>query len=431
MLAIASEPILNLADTAMIGHLGIEPLAARAIGAALIGAVYWLFAFLIFGTTTLVGFHHGAKEPEACGEICLHALLLAIAGGIGIASIGTLFAPDLYALMGAKDDVLFAGADYFRVRIAATPFTFLSYVVVGFMRGIQNTRTPLLIALTVNGLNLVLDYVLIYGKLGFPALGLRGAAIAAVTSQVIGGGICLKLLFFSPYTSAYGLAHWRFNLRRFLPITRIGQDLATRTGALRFSLVFATGTVARMGTGLLSSYEIALQLFLLSSDTIDGLAVAGQALVAKYLGANRPDRAYQMGRNLILCGCGAGAIFALGYLWLEQPLIALFTKSPEVMQVLGRGVFLLLALFQPLNGIVFVLDGFLIGAHDTRFLMRAMLIGALGLFVPIAWISLQLDFSILGVWTGLSLLMAWRLGTNLLRFSSRRWTSALPRKTAS
>jgi len=426
MLAIASEPIFVLADTAMIGRLWVEPLAARAIASSLIGGIYWLFAFLIFGTTTLVGYHRGAGEPEICGEICLHALFLAAVGGIVVSILGILFAPHLYVLMGAGPDVSTLGSTYFRIRIAGSPFTFLLFATVGFLRGIQDTRTPMVIALVVNGLNLVLDYLLIYGGLGLPAMGLRGAGIATLASQILAGTICLAVLFFSSHTSQYRLNRWRFNARRFLSLSRIGRDLAIRTGALRFSLVFATGTVARMGTVSLSGHEIALQLFLLSSDTIDGIAVAGQTLAAKHLGADRPDKAYQMGKILILCGCVAGLIFGLGYILLKQPLIALFTRSPEVVEVLGIAIFVLLALFQPVNGVVFTSDGFLIGAHDTRYLMWAMLIGALGIFVPITWISLRYDLGLLGVWAGLSLLMAWRFGTNLFRFFSRRWEAVFP-----
>ena len=113
---------------------------------------------------------------------------------------------------------------------------------------------------------------------------------------------------------------------------------------------------------------------------------------------------------------------------LKQPLIVLFTRSPEVVEVLGIAIFVLLALFQPVNGVVFASDGFLIGAHDTRYLMWAMLIGALGFFVPISWISLKWDLGLPGVWTGLSLLMAWRLATNSLRFFRKRWVLAFPGK---
>ena len=284
MLAIASEPVFILADTAMIGRLGVEPLAARAIASSLIGGIYWIFAFLIFGTTTLVGYHRGANEPESCGEICLHALFLAAVGGIAVSVLGIFFAPHLYFLMGAEPEVLKQGTVYFRIRIAGTPFTFLFFAAVGFLRGIQDTRTPMLVAFAVNGLNCVLDYLLIYGGLGLPALGLKGAGIATLACQILAGCICLRILFFSSYTSQYKLNRWSFSARRFLSLSRIGRDLAIRTGALRFSLVFATGTVARMGMVSLSSHEIALQLFLLSSDTIDGIAVAGQTLAAKHLG---------------------------------------------------------------------------------------------------------------------------------------------------
>ena len=427
MLAIASEPILNLADTAMIGRLGVELLAARAIASALIGGIYWVFTFLIFGTTTLVGYHYGANEPEACGEICLHAILLAIVGGITITFFSILFSPHLYSLMGAEQTVLVSGSSYFRIRMAGTPFTFLFYATVGFLRGIQNTRTPMLIALFANGLNIVLDYALIYGAFGLPAMGLKGAAIASLVSQAIGGAICIKLLFFSSYTTRYGLTQWRFNLRRLLPLSRIGRDIAIRTGALRFSMIFATAMVSRMGAGILAGHEIAIQLWLLTSDTIDGFAVAGQVLVAKYLGSNRKEQAYRLGKTLVFWGCASGLVFALGYIFFQQPLIVLFTNSPEVIHTLSSGwIFLLFALFLPFNGIVFVLDGLLIGAHDTRFLMWAMLIGALGIFVPIAWISLHWDLGLIGVWVGLTLLMAYRLATNLYRLLSKRWISAFP-----
>lgn len=288
------------------------------------------------------------------------------------------------------------------------------------------------IAFSVNGLNIVLDYILIYGQFGLPAMGLRGAAIASLVSQVIGGAICLKLLFFSSYTAPYDLARWRIHIGRLLPLFRIGRDIAIRTGALRFSMIFATAMISRMGAGLLSSHEIAIQLWLLCSDTIDGLAVAGQALVAKRLGSNHRKQAYRLGKALILWGLSAGLIFALCYNVLQDVLIALFTRSPEVIRTLSGGrIFLLLALSQPINGIVFVLDGFLIGAHDTRFLMWAMLIGSLGIFVPISWISLRWELGLLGIWAGLTLLMAYRLITNLYRLFSRRWLLVFPHKLLS
>lgn len=426
MLAIASEPVFVLADTAMIGRLGVDPLAARSIASSLIGGIYWIFAFLIFGTTTLVGFHRGRNEPEACGELLVHALFIALAGGAAVALLGYFYAERLYLWMGAGPGVLEAGAAYFRVVILGTPFTFLYFAAIGFLRGVEDTRTPMLIAFAANGLNIVLDFLLIYGGLGLPALGLDGAATARLVSQMLAGSLCAGVVFFSSYTAAYRLDRWRFDARRFLSLSRIGGDLALRTGALRFSLVFATGTVARMGAVALSSHEIALQLFLLSSDTTDGIAVAGQTLAAGHLGAGRVERAYRMGRVLILCGAATGFVFGAAYFLLQESIVGFFTRSAEVEATLAGLIFLLLAAFQPINGAVFASDGFLLGVNDTRYLMRAMLVGALGIFVPIAWLSLRQGWGLRGIWIGLSLLMAWRLATNLARFFGRSWHTRLP-----
>jgi len=421
MLALASQPLLSIGDTAMIGRLGVEPLAARAVGAAIIGGIYWIFAFLSFGTTTLVGYHHGAHDLRACGETFFHAMSVALLGGMGVACVGLLFATPLYELMGASSDVVTEGVPYFRIYIASAPFTFIFFASVGFFRGIQDTKTPMIIAFLISGIHLILDYGLIYGNFGFPRLGIRGAAVAAWVGQLVGAATCLGIFFFSGSMAAYRSASLRIAFTRLRPLFRIGSDLAIRTGALRGSLVFATSCAARMGANVLSAHEIAFQLMLLGSEVIDGLAVAGQALVAKYLGAAQKEKAIAMGKTLILCGAVAGLIFGVAFLGAQDAIANFFTNSTDVKLLLGAGVILLVALFQPLNGIVFVLDGLLIGARDTRFLMWAMLVGALGIFVPISWMSLHWGWGLTGIWIGVGALMSWRLVTLLYRFFSRSW----------
>ena len=269
----------------MIGHLGVEPLAAKAIATSLIGAVSWIFAFLIFGTTSLVASQYGSRNYPLCGEIFRHALAVAVAGGSLVAFLLFLFAPQLYAVMGAGPDVAAQGVPYFRIRCAAIPMLFSIYAAVGFLRGIQNTLSPMLVAFLMSGTNIVLDYGLIYGGFGFPALGLRGAAVASLATHGLGVALYLRLLLFSEYTGRYRLNSGRLRLNRFRNLSRIAGDLAARTAGLRLSLVFATAMVARMGPVYLAAYEIVFQLFIFCSDTIDGLAVAGQTLVARHLGA--------------------------------------------------------------------------------------------------------------------------------------------------
>ncbi|MDE0214363.1 MAG: MATE family efflux transporter, partial [Deltaproteobacteria bacterium] len=171
-------------------------------------------------------------------------------------------------------------------------------------------------------------------------------------------------------------------------------------------------------------YEIVFQLFIFCSDTIDGLAVAGQTLVARHLGAGDVGRARRLGRMLLVWGCAGGAVFGAAYLTLQEPLLALFTASEAVKEVVRTEAFLLLAVFQPLNGIAFALDGFILGAHDTRFLMWAMLAGGLLLFVPLTGLAYQLELGLFGVWAGFSLFMVQRVAANLWRLFSRRWEGA-------
>ena len=197
-----------------------------------------------------------------------------------------------------------------------------------------------------------------------------------------------------------------------------------RTAGLRLSLVFATAMVARMGPVYLAAYEIVFQLFIFCSDTIDGLAVAGQTLVARHLGAGDGRRAQRLGWMLVGWGCAGGAVFGAAYLTLQQPLLGLLTSSTAVTDLVRTEAILLLVAFQPLNGIVFALDGFLLGAHDTRFLMWAMLAGGLLLFVPFTGAAFHLGWGLFGVWAGFSLFMIQRLTANLWRLSSRRWEGA-------
>lgn len=416
--------MLNLADTAMIGHLGVVPLAAKAIAASLIGAVSWIFAFLIFGTTSLVASQYGARNYPLCGEIFRHALAAAVAGGSLAAALCFLFAPQLYAVMGAGPEVAAQGIPYFRIRCATIPMLFSIYAAVGFLRGIQDTLSPMRVAFLMSGTNIVLDYALIYGALGFPALGLRGAAVASLAAHGLGVAVYLRLTLFSEVAGRYRPKDERLRLHRFRNLSRIAGDLALRTAGLRLSLVFATAMAARMGAVHLAAWEIVFQLFLFCSDTIDGLAVAGQTLVARHLGAGDGRRARRLGRLLAGWGCAGGAVFGVAYLTFQQPILGLLTSSAAVAALVRTQAFLLLAAFQPLNGVVFALDGFLLGAHDTRFLMKAMLAGGLLLFVPLTGMAFHLELGLLGIWAGFSLFMVQRLAANLWRLSSGRWQGA-------
>jgi putative MATE family efflux protein len=322
--------------------------------------------------------------------------------------------------MGADNAVAVRGADYFRLYILSAPLTLIVYCSIGFYRGIQNSRLPMMIAFVTTAMQLSLDYLLVYGHFGMPQLGLVGAAVAVCAAQLSAALIYLGLFFSAAATAPYRAISWRITTAGLRPLFRIGQDLAIRTGALRLSLVFATSTAARMGAATLSAYEICFQLFMLCSDVIDGLAVAGQALAAKHLGSGEKHQAWRMGATLMRTGIIAGLLFTVSFATAWQTIVGFFTHDGAVTALLTPTVMLVVCLIQPLNGIVFVLDGLLIGARDTRYLMWAMLAGAT-IMMPIAWLASQLDWGLLGILFAIAALMIWRGTTNVARFVSNAW----------
>jgi len=204
------------------------------------------------------------------------------------------------------------------------------------------------------------------------------------------------------------------------PLARIGREIFVRTTALYASFLVASAVLARIGADSLGTHQIAFQLFVFLALVLDAIAIAGQVIVGRTLGAGDADAAHAAARRMIEWAVVAGAIFGLVMLALIDVLPRAFTSDPEVIDR-AQEIWPLFALMQPANGVVFALDGILIGAGDTRFLMYGMLAAAVGVFMPIALLSVALDLGIVGVWAGLVGLIAVRLGTCAWRFSSRRW----------
>jgi putative MATE family efflux protein len=207
---------------------------------------------------------------------------------------------------------------------------------------------------------------------------------------------------------------------RMRPLARIGREIFVRTAALYASFLVASAVLARVGEDSLAAHQIAFQLFVFLALVLDAVAIAGQVIVGRMLGAGDADGAHAAARRMIEWAVVAGALFGAVMLALIEVLPRVFTSDPDVIER-AHEIWLLFALMQPANGVVFALDGILIGAGDTRFLMYGMLASALGVFVPVALLSLALDLGIVGVWVGLLGLILARLVTCGWRFRTRRW----------
>jgi putative MATE family efflux protein len=258
--------------------------------------------------------------------------------------------------------------------------------------------------------NVALNLLFIYGF----GWGIAGSAWATVVSQAGMGAAFVTVLLRSPADSR------RPSVAAMRPLVTIGWEIFVRTASLYASFLVASAVLARVGDDALAAHQIAFQLFVFLALVLDAVAIAGQVIVGRSLGAGDAEGAYAAALRMIELATAAGAVFAVIMLALTSVLPHAFTSDPDVIHQANK-IWPLFALMQPANGAVFALDGILIGAGDTRFLMWGMLAASLGVFVPVALGSLALGFGIVGVWCGLLGLIGTRLVTCGWRFRGRRW----------
>jgi putative MATE family efflux protein len=408
--ALAAEPLYLLADTAMVGHLGTQQLAALAIAATLLTGAFTLFNFLTYGTTAQVARLSGAAAHEEAGRLAAQALWLASAIGVVLTATLAALAVPLVDLMGAEGHTAELAVLYLRIGSLGLPSALIALAGQGFLRGVSDLRTPLVIVVVANVANVLLNLLFIYGF----DWGLAGSAWATVVAQLGMGVAFVVALLRAPASSR------RPSLARMRPLARIGSEIFVRTTALYASFLVAGAVLARVGNDSLAAHQVAFQLFVFLALVLDAVAIAGQVIVGRSLGAGDAEEAYRAAKRMIELSIAAGAVFAVVMLALTEVLPRAFTSDADVIDELHK-IWPLFALMQPANGAVFALDGILIGAGDTRFLMWGMLAASLLVFVPIALASLALDFGIVGVWCGLLGLIAARLVTCGWRFRGRRW----------
>ena len=309
--------------------------------------------------------------------------------------------------MGGEGEVADGAVLYLRIAALGSPLFMLASAAQGFLRGMGDLRTPLLILVAAHVLNVILEVLFVYGF----GWGLAGSAWGTVIAQIFMAG-------------AFFAVQWRAGLERPLPdkmrpLMRIGSEIAVRTTALTGSFLVGSAVLARIGAASLGAHQIAFQLWVFLALVLDAIAIAGQVMVGRMLGGGDADGARAAANRMIGWSVAIGALFAAVLLALGDTVPGLFTNDPEVI-ARADDIWWLFALMMPFNGAVFALDGILIGAGDTRFLMWGMLAAA-AVYVPIALLTLRLDWGIVGVWWGLVALIAIRLVTCGGRFASSRW----------
>ena len=408
--ALAAEPLYLLADTAIVGHLGRPQIAALGLAGTILAGAFTIFNFLTYGTTAVVARASGAGQHERAARLAAQALWVSLAIGAGLVVLCELLAEPLLAALGASGQSGDYALTYFRIGALGLPAALVALAGQGYLRGVSNMRRPLVIVVVANAANLVLEVLFVYGF----HWGIAGSAAGTALAQA-GMGIAFTLELLRPHAASK-----RPRLAEMQPMLRVGRQIFVRTAALYASFLVAASVLARMGDAELGAHQIAFQLYGFLALILDAIAIAGQVLVGRMLGAGDADEARAAAARMIFWSVVLGAAFAVGLLALTYPLIRVFTDDSAVIHA-AESVWPLFALMQPLAGAVFALDGILIGASDTSYLMWSMLAASFLVFIPIALASLAFGWGIVGVWIGLDALIAARLALLAARFVGRRW----------
>ena len=405
--ALAAEPLYVLVDTAIVGHLGTPQLASLAIAAAVLSTAFTVFNFLTYGTTAQVARLHGAGDEGEAAHVGAQAQWLSLGIGVVLIALIAGLAEPVARLMGAEGEVLDGAVTYLRISALGAPAFMLASAGQGYLRGIGDLKTPLVILVVAHSVNVVLELLFVYGF----GWGLAGSAWGTVIAQ-LGMGAAF-------FAVAYRAGWQRPDVARMRALMRVGWEIAVRTTALLGSFLVASAVLARVGSASLGAHQIAFQLFIFLALLLDALAIAAQVLVGRMLGAGDAAGARAAALRMILWSVALGAAFGVVLLALGDAIPHLFTGDDAVV---GRAheIWWLFAALMPLNGAVFALDGILIGAGDTRFLMWGMLF-SVAVYIPIALLALDRGWGIVGVWSGLAALIVVRLATCGARFASERW----------
>jgi len=416
---LAIEPMYVLVDTAIVGHLGTEPLAGLAIAATILLTITSFVMFLEYGVTPDVARALGRGDTRSAGVAATDSLWIASLLGAPAAILIAVLARPLTGLFSSHDEVIDAATTYLRISAVGLPFVWMTMAGHGVMRGHNNLTRPLVIVLVANAVNVVLEIVVVYGF----DMGVAGSAWSTVVVQI--GAAFAFTGIMRPYMARIAPA-WR----RMRPILARAGHLGLRSMAMLAAWVATTRVASHVGTSTLAAHQVIQQLFTLFGLALDSLAIPAQSLVAGALGGGDTDEAMAVGRSSLKMSVWVAMAFA-AVLAGSSPFVGrLFSGDDAVVSRVVVGALVLAALQIP-NAIAFALDGVLIGGHDTKYLGRAAVFNLLPFVPALALVIAFPSLGIAGLWAALLVWMTARATVNYRRFISRRWMVSEPVAVAS
>jgi MATE family multidrug resistance protein len=422
VITMASMSLMGVVDTLYMGFVGTAQQGATGLGAVLSWTLMSFFNGTITATNTFVAQLFGAKKHGECGAVVWQAFYFAL---LSLGVVVLLIIPNIRLMVqaiGSSAEITGYACQYMQVRLAGAVFVFCNFCVVGFLRGIGDTKTPMKVTLFVNALNIGFTYLLVFGKLGLPAMGVQGAALGTVISQGIASGIYLHLLF-------RGKTSEQFATRKFYPPIRdlfmrwlkvgvpIGLWWILEMGGFTVFTMF----VSTLGETQLAGHQIVRQLVHLSFLPGVALSVAALTLVGQYLGAGDPVSADRSARSAIKIAMLIMGSLSLLFVLLRYPIAHLFNRDPAVQEV-AANLFYFVVIFQVLDALGTVASGAIRGAGDTRWPMVVSLLLSWFFFVPSVFILGKVaGWGVYGAWTGATVYICILGLTMYGRFRGGKW----------
>ncbi len=407
LLSLIAEPLTGLVDTAFIKRLGAESLAALGVGAVALSGLFWIFNFLGISTQTEVAQAEGDDDRSRSVSMSSLGIIMSAAFGLLIIVLGVPLTSHLATLLGASGAIHDGAVDYVFWRWFGAPAILITLTASGALRGLQDMRSPLWIALGINGINIVLDPMLIFGAGPVPALGITGAAVASVVAYWVGA-------VWSIWIVKRKLG-WSFQIEISAVgrLLRVGSDLFIRTGVLNAFLLLTTREATHGGADIGAAHQAIRQVWMFGTFVLDAFAVTGQSLVAYFIGGNKVRSARKVARVVCLWSVWSGCLLGL-VLWLVSGFVVEQLVPPSAVPYF-YSAWLIALIVQPLNALAFATDGLHWGSGDYRYLRNAVIlatgVGAVGLLagphaldwiwmMTGAWIAVRATLGVIRIWPG-------------------------------
>ncbi|MBU7043454.1 MAG: MATE family efflux transporter [Theionarchaea archaeon] len=415
------QTIVSLVDLIMVGQLGSAAVASVGLGGQMLWFLHAIMVSVSVGTTALVARFIGAEKREEAEHVLTQSIMLVLLLSAALTVIWYVFAEDFFLLIGATTEVAQLGSTYIRIVFLTTPCIFMIFNSEGALRGAGDTKTPMKVGAVMNGINVVLNYGLIFGKFGLPALGVRGAGIATAIAYVWAAITYSGIFFSGKFALRITRSGFNLNMETVRRIIRIGLPASIQRIIMSGSMIFYVSIITGFGTTALAAHQIGLRIESLSYMPGFGFAVAATALVGQNLGAHDPQKAEQSGWEAAKLGALLMGSAGLCMIIFPSYMARLFVSDPQVVN-LAIWYLRIVGISEPGLALIFTLAGGLQGAGDTRSPLYISVFGLWIFRIPLAYLlGVVLGWGVIGAWTAMTVDTFVRGGLYVFRFRAGKW----------